>query len=74
MPNGSGAIWPGPADGIESYSAFDENSVFVAVSNRGMNYFSRPEGGHIEPAFASMPNGIGNGSITALDLKAGKIK
>jgi alcohol dehydrogenase (cytochrome c) len=74
MPNGSGAIWPGSADGIESYSAFDENSLYVAVTNRGMNFFSRPGEGHAEPAFASMPNGIGNGSITALDLKSGKIK
>jgi outer membrane protein assembly factor BamB len=74
MPNGSGAIWPGSADGIESYSAFDENNVYVAVSNQGMNFFSKPGEGHVEPAFASMPNGTGNGSITALDLKSGKIK
>jgi len=74
MPNGSGAIWPGTADGIEAYSAYDNSSVYVAVSNRGMNFFSEPKEGHAEPAFDSMTNGIGNGSITALDLKTGKIK
>jgi glucose dehydrogenase len=74
MPNGSGVIWPGPADGIESYSAFDENNVYVSISNRGMNYFSSPDEGHVEPVFSSMTNGIGNGSITALDLKTGTIK
>ena len=74
MPNGSGPVWPGTSDGIEAYSAFDENNVYVAVTNRGMDFFSRPGEGHAEPAFASMPNGIGNGTITAVDLKTGKIK
>ena len=73
-PNGSGAVWPSPSGGVMAYSAFDENNVYVAVTNQGMNYFSRPGEGHVEPAFESMPNGIGNGSITALDLKTGKVK
>ena len=73
-PNGSGAVWPSPAGGVHAYSAFDENNIYVAVTNQGMNYFSRPGEGHVEPAFESMPNGIGNGSITALDLKTGKVK
>ena len=74
MPNGSGAVWPSPSGGVHSYSAFDENNVYVAVTNQGMNYFSEPGEGHVEPAFDSMTNGIGNGSITALDLKTGKVK
>jgi alcohol dehydrogenase (cytochrome c) len=73
-PNGSGAVWPSPAGGVHAYSAFDENNIYVAVTNQAMNYFSRPGEGHVEPAFESMPNGIGNGSITALDLKTGKVK
>lgn len=72
--NGSGAVWPSPAGGVHAYSAFDENNIYVAVTNQGMNYFSRPGEGHVEPAFESMPNGIGNGSIAALDLKTGKVK
>jgi hypothetical protein len=39
-----------------------------------MNYFNSPGEGHVEPAFEFMQNGIVNGSITALDLKTGKIK
>ncbi|WP_292391418.1 PQQ-binding-like beta-propeller repeat protein [Methanosarcina sp. UBA5] len=74
MPNGSGAVWPSPSGGVMAYSAFDENTVYVAVTNQGMNFFSRPGEGHVEPAFDSMTNGIGNGSITALDLKTGEVK
>ncbi|WP_292376886.1 PQQ-binding-like beta-propeller repeat protein, partial [Methanosarcina sp. UBA411] len=47
---------------------------YVAVSNQGANFFSRPGEGHVEPAFDSMTNGIGNGSIIALDLKTGKVR
>lgn len=74
MLNGSGAVWPSPSGGVMAYSAFDENNIYVAVTNQGMNYFSSPGAGHAEPAFDSMLNGIGNGSITALDLKTGKVK
>jgi alcohol dehydrogenase (cytochrome c) len=74
MTNGSGPVWPSPSGGVHSYSAFDENNVYVAITNQGMNYFSKPGEGHVEPAFDSMINGIGNGSIIALDLKTGKIK
>ena len=63
---------PVPSGGVMAYSAFDENNVYVAVSNQGSNFFSRPGEGHVEPAFESMTNGIGNGSITALDLKTGE--
>jgi alcohol dehydrogenase (cytochrome c) len=74
-PNGSGEIWPGPGNGIEAYSAADNSTVYVAVSNQGMIYFSGPgTEGHVVPAFDAMPNGMGNGSITALDLKTGEIK
>ena len=74
MPNGSGAVWPSPSGGVHAYSAFDENNVYVAVTNQGRDFFSSPGEGHAEPAFESMLNGIGNGSITALDLKTGEIK
>jgi len=74
MPNGSGPVWPSPSGGIMAYSAFDEKNVYVAVTNQGMNFFSKPGEGHVEPAFESMKNGIGNGSIIAMDLKTGKVK
>jgi hypothetical protein len=38
-----------------------------------MNYFNSPGKGHVEPAFESMQNSIENGSITASDLKTGKV-
>ncbi len=39
-----------------------------------MNYFSSSGEGHVKPAFEFMQNGIGNGSISALYLKTGKVK
>lgn len=75
MPNGSGVVWPGPGCGIEAYTASDNSTVYAAVSNQGAIYFSGPgTEGNVVPAFDAMPNGMGNGSITALDLKTGKIK
>lgn len=74
-PEGSGPVWPGPGDGIEAYTAFDNSTIYAAVSNQGMIYFSGPgTEGHVAPAFDMMPNGIGNGSIVALDIKTGSIK
>lgn len=68
--NGSGEVWPGPAHGVESYSAVDNGTVYLAASSMGMNYFL----GHVDPVFDSIENGIGNGSITALDLGTGQVK
>ena len=64
--------WPGPGDGIESYTAFDNKSIYAAVSNQGMIFFPGPEKTVI-PSFDTMPNGIGNGSIVSLDMKTGKV-
>jgi len=74
-PEGSGPVWPGPGCGIEAFTAFDSNTVYVAVSNQGMIYFSGPgTEGHVVPAFEMMPNGLGNGSIVAMDIKTGDVK
>jgi alcohol dehydrogenase (cytochrome c) len=64
--------WPGAGDGIESYTAFDNKSIYAAVSNQGMIFFPGPEKTVI-PSFDTMPNGIGNGSIVSLDIKTGKV-
>ncbi len=71
-PNGS-ATWPGPGDGIESFTAFDNNTIYAAVSNQGMIFYPGPDK-TVVPDFKTMTNGIGNGSIVALDIKTGKIK
>ncbi len=70
--NGSGVVWPGTQNGIESFSAVDANNVYLAVANTGVIYYINPD--RTAPAFDAMPNGIGNGSVAALDLKTGKIK
>lgn len=75
-PKGSGPVWPGSGDGIEDYTAFDNSTIYAAVSNQGYNFFAGPGLAelHLVPSFETMPNGIGNGSIVALDIKTGDIK
>ncbi|VVB72791.1 Outer membrane protein assembly factor BamB [uncultured archaeon] len=74
-PNGTKATWPGSGVGIEDYTAFDNSTVYAAVSNQGMIFYGGPGAkGRSLPDFESMPNGIGNGSIVALDLRTGNIK
>jgi glucose dehydrogenase len=74
-PDGTNATWPGSGDGIEDYTAFDNSTVYAAVSNQGMIFYGGPGvAGSSLPDFESMPNGIGNGSIVALDLRTGVIK
>ncbi len=73
MPNGSGPVWPGPGAGIEDFTAADNDTIYAAVSNQGMIYFTGPDETVI-PDFKTMTNGIGNGSIVALDTKTGNIK
>jgi outer membrane protein assembly factor BamB len=71
--NGSGTIWPGPGHGVESYTANDNQTSYFAVSNMAFNFFSS-HGGHADPVFDAIENGIGNGTITAIDINTGKIK
>ncbi len=67
-PNGSGVVWPGTQEGIESFTATDGSTVYAAVSNQAVIYYLDPGNeGHVVPAFDAMPNGLGNGSIVALD-------
>jgi len=76
-PNGSGVIWPGTHNGVESYTANDNQTAYFAVSNMGFNFFSTnssEKGARVIPAFDAIGNGIGNGTITAIDIKTGNIK
>ena len=51
------------------YTANDNHTAYLAVTNMAYNFFSS-EGGRVAPSF----NAIGNGTITAIDIKTGKIK
>lgn len=74
-PNGTNGTWPGSGCGIEDYTAFDDSTVYAAVSNQGMVFYGGAGvQGRSLVDFESMPNGIGNGSIVALDLKTGDVK
>ena len=71
-PDGKYVTWPGPGHGLEAYSAVDNDTLYADVSNMGMRYFSTDD--DVAPDFDAIANGIGNGSINAVDLATGKIK
>lgn len=74
--NGSGPVWPSASGGVMAYSAFDNDTLYVSVSNQANDFYVKPNDteGYLKPAFDAMPNGIGNGSVYAIDLRTGKIK
>lgn len=71
---GSGTVWPGTQYGVEAYHANDNDTVYAAVSNMGFHFFAQSPSGKVVPAFDAIKNGVGNGTITAVDMKTGKIK
>jgi outer membrane protein assembly factor BamB len=46
----------------------------AAVSSMGYNFFVSGINGFLVPDFDAVENGIGNGSITALYMRSGKVK
>jgi alcohol dehydrogenase (cytochrome c) len=73
---GSGEVWPGSTHGIEAYNANDGETAYFAVSNMGFNYYltSDASDDYVVPVFDAIENGIGNGSVTAVDIQTGQIK
>ncbi len=75
--NGSGEVWPGTQYGVEDYHAVDNDTAYFATSSMGFNFFvnaTDPNEGRLIPAINSIENGIGNGTITAIDIASGNIK
>jgi glucose dehydrogenase len=79
--NGSGEVWPGTQYGVEDYHAVDNNNnngtAYFATSSMGFNFFvnaTNPDLGRLIPAINSINNGIGNGTVTAIDIRTGQIK
>lgn len=73
-PNGETIVWPNTQGGVEAYHAIDNDTLYVATSSMGYRFFEQGINGYEVPAIDSIKNGIGNGTITAIDLKTGKIK
>jgi alcohol dehydrogenase (cytochrome c) len=73
-PNGSGLIMADTHSGIQAFAAADNNTLYVSTSSVPENWFVNGNASHLEPAFNATKNGIGNGTITAVDLKTGKTK
>jgi alcohol dehydrogenase (cytochrome c) len=73
-PKGSGLIMADTHSGIQAFAAADNNTLYVSTSSVPENWFVNGNASHLEPAFNATKNGIGNGTITAVDLKTGKTK
>ncbi len=82
-PEGTDIVMPGPGAGIEAFTATDGTKVYAAASNTGGRYYSQQpsflsgtdlltEGGFVR-YFSLFPNGYGNGSISAIDVKTGQV-
>jgi len=71
LPNGSGMIW---SYGIFNYHAIDDNTLYIAATNRGVNYFTDEDlKGHRIAAPNTIELGFRNGTIAAMNLKTGKL-
>jgi outer membrane protein assembly factor BamB len=73
-PKGSGLIMESTHSGIEAFAAADNNTLYVTTSNVPSNWFVNANASHVEPVFNATKSGIGNGTVTAVDLKTGKTK
>ena len=51
-----------------------KTQLYVSTSNVPENWFETGNAGYLSPVFSAIKNGIGNGTITAFDIKTGKTK
>ena len=72
LPNGSGMIW---SYGVNNYHAVDNSNktLYIAATNRGVNYFHRWNKWNKIPAPHTIEQGLRNGTIVALDLEQEKL-
>ena len=73
LPTGSGMVW---SYGVHNYHAVDasNNTLYIAATNKGVNYFTDGISGHKIAAPHTIEQGLRNGTVVALDLGTGKIK
>lgn len=68
---GTGPVWPSSHGGVQYAIANDNKTAYFALENTGpVNYFPT----HEDPIFSAKGYGLGNGTVTAVDIKTGKIK
>jgi alcohol dehydrogenase (cytochrome c) len=61
--------------GIFNYHSIDKDTIYIAATNRGVNYFTdKGVAGHREAAPHTIDLGLRNGTIAAIDLRTGNIK
>jgi outer membrane protein assembly factor BamB len=71
LPGGSGVVW---SYGINSFHAVNNDTLYIAAVNRGVNYFTDGIKGYRVPAPHTIELGLHNGTIDAIDIRTGKTK
>jgi alcohol dehydrogenase (cytochrome c) len=73
--NGSGLVIPGATGGVQAYHAADnDNLIYLATTSTTQNFFLKGQAAFAEPVINATKSGFGNGTITSMDLKTGKIR
>lgn len=72
--NGSSLVIPGATGGVQAYHAADNaNLIYLATTSTTQNFFLKGQAA-FEPVINATKSGFGNGTITSMDLKTGKIR
>jgi alcohol dehydrogenase (cytochrome c) len=72
--NGSGLVIPGATGGVQAYHAADnDNLIYLATTSTTQNFFLKGDSAFAEPVINATKSGFGNGTITSIDVKTGKI-
>jgi alcohol dehydrogenase (cytochrome c) len=73
--NGSGLVIPGATGGVQAYHAADnDNLLYLATTSTTQNFFLKGQAAFAEPVINATKSGFGNGTITSMDVKTGKIR
>ena len=66
---------PGATGGVQAYHAADnDNLIYLATTSTTQNFFLKGQAAFAEPVINATKSGFGNGTITSMDLKTGKIR
>ena len=66
---------PGATGGVQVYHAADNHNLkYLATTSTTQNFFLKGQAAFAEPVINATKSHFGNGTITSMDLKTGKIR
>ena len=69
------SVIPGATGGVQAYHAADNaNLIYLATTSLYTKFLFKRGRGYFEPVINATKSGFGNGNITSMDLKTGKIR